>query len=198
MSIIQFSNTALDKNTKILVLGYPNTSILKNILQNFIKVPLRICMSNYINNFKQLGLIDEEYDEYKQEVIADLFERKQFLENRALVVLDNIRPQNNDKQYASLMTSSLNFNMSVILLQNHYMSILPYLRREFHWIFILPSFDNHYNKRLYEQFGQIFKSYELFSKHLNECYINKSCLVIRNYSIDTELCNNVFYYEFET
>jgi hypothetical protein len=191
MPIAQLSNDNLDKNTKILVLGYPNTLIVENILQNFKQVPLRIYMTGYINNFKQLGLIDTLYDEYKPEVIADLFGRKQVWENRALVVLE---PQKNDKEYMSLMNSSLNFNMSVILLQHNYMTILPNTKRDLHWIFIIPIFDNCYKKRLYEQFGEIFKSYEVFSNHLDDCFINKSCLVIRNHCVDTELYNNVFYY----
>lgn len=85
-------------------------------------------------------------------------------------------------------------NSVLFVTQQYLHSLKPKLRENFDWVFICKETSLSCRKKLFEQYGGMFTSFDLFQSVLMTFTKNFGCLVIHNASTSDKLEDCVFYY----
>jgi hypothetical protein len=85
-------------------------------------------------------------------------------------------------------------NSVLFVTQQYAIYLKPKLRQNFDWVFICKEQSASNRKKLYEQYGSMFSSFDLFESVLKTFTKDFGCLVIHNTSNSDKLEDQVFYY----
>jgi hypothetical protein len=155
---------------------------------------------------------------YKSELVADLMCKQsqkikkakknghfdtngKTTKNRAFVILDDMLADSSswkkDKTIREIFFNGRHFNIFFILTMQYPVGIPPELRSNIDYIFIFnePSMKN--RKKLYDDFGGVCVSFEVFCNILDNCTQNHECLVIKLSGNSIDLKDQVFWYKAE-
>ena len=210
ISLKKFDAKNIDHHSKIAIIGAPGTgksTLITDLLYHTKeKLPMHVIMSSteecnnhYSNMFPHIRI----YDKCDHEVVNELVERqKKALCNKipnpeCCLVLDDCVDSNTMK-YKSIKEIIKNgkyYKLFYIMAMQYCMDIPPELRVCLDYIFILKDSFQINRKRLFESFGGIFPSFEIFSQILDSCTNNYTCLVIKNRGISNKLEDTCYWYK---
>jgi AAA+ ATPase superfamily predicted ATPase len=180
-------NKSLNKNKSIFIIGKRSTG--------------KTTLINDILKFKNNpnGIIISDFEEYNPEILEYVFNKqnnnkRKYNENdkNFYLVLDDCLFENTHFQnihFQNLITENKNLKLDFIISKS-FLNIYPsILNQNIDLIFI---FKDHYIpnlKRIYNQFGGFFESFESFTKQLNDITnIPYNCMVLDNTN------NKIFWY----
>jgi hypothetical protein len=166
---------------------------------------------NINNNYKNIIPDKFIYNEYNSEIIDNYIKRqryitktkfdeynkfnKSYINPYAFLLIDNCEEKNiNDcrSMYQLFCNSRSYRSNTIITLQNNY--IKPSIRGNVDYVFIFPTDDIKIRKNTYEQYGGMFKSFEIFSQVMDS--IEKfECLVIDNTTKSNKIEDIVYSYK---
>jgi hypothetical protein len=156
------------------------------------------------------------HEEYSPLIIANVLKRQKLiarkiakdLSERGTTVVD---PRNflilddclydqtwiRDKNVRYLFMNGRHVHTMFIITMQYAMGIPPNLRTNIDYVFILrePYLSN--RKRIFENYGSAFPSFEFFCQIMDQCTQNYECLVINNNTQSNKLEDAIFWYKAE-
>jgi hypothetical protein len=120
------------------------------------------------------------------------------IDPRTFVILDDCLYDNSwakDKLMRLLFMNGRHWKVLLILTMQYPLGILPNLRTNIDYVFILrePYIAN--RKRIYENYAGMFPTFESFCQVMDQCTENYECLVIDNNVKSNKLSEQIFWYK---
>ena len=192
-NIEQFDLNRMVDNPAIVMIakrGSGKTVVSKTILEHF-NIPNKIIISKAESFSSYYGHIFPEadvYHEYKPEIIKGHLTKKILdnnnLSEKSVIVLDNclssIKSWIREQPILELLYNHKHYNTSYILTMQYPLGIPDDLRSGFDYVFLLADESAINQKKMYEQYGNMFASFEEFKHTFNEITKDFSCMVIDN------------------
>jgi hypothetical protein len=122
------------------------------------------------------------------------------LDPRSFMILDDCMYDDSwthDKNIRYLFMNGRWLKVFFLITMQYPLGIQPALRTNVDFVFILrePYLSN--RKRIFENYGSCFPSFEFFCQIMDQCTQNYECLVIDNTSQSSKLEDCIFYYKAE-
>lgn len=154
------------------------------------------------------------HDEYSSGIIENILKRQKSvmkevnkqiqmyksskIDPRTFVILDDCLYDNTwakDKLMRLLFMNGRHWKVLLILTMQYPLGILPNLRTNIDYVFILrePYIAN--RKRIYENYAGMFPTFESFCQVMDQCTENYECLVIDNNVKSNKLSEQIFWYK---
>jgi len=160
----------------------------------------RYSSNNFL--FSQMETIKNEYNNIPKKNIFDEYtdnirDNEIFNSNSSTLIFeDDHRP--NDFQdniiFQSLIMNSRHLRTNIILI-SQYSFLNPTIRSNMDYVFLFRETNLTNKKKLYEHYGSIFPSYDVFELIFDQVTKNYGCLVINNASRSSYIEDNVFWYK---
>ena len=120
------------------------------------------------------------------------------IDPRTFVILDDCLYDNSwakDKLMRLLFMNGRHWKVLLILTMQYPLGIMPNLRTNIDYVFILrePYIAN--RKRIYENYAGMFPTFESFCQVMDQCTENYECLVIDNNVKSNKLSEQIFWYK---
>jgi hypothetical protein len=117
---------------------------------------------------------------------------------RSFLIMDDCLYDNSwltDKNIRYLFLNGRHLKVFFMITMQYPLGIPPMLRTNVDYVFVLrePSFNN--RKRIFDNFGTAFPSFEFFCQIMDQCTQNYECVVINNNSLSNKLEDIVFWYK---
>jgi hypothetical protein len=134
------------------------------------------------------------HDKYKRTIVSNLIRRQKIIrgkinEEQYLCGKSNINP------YAFLIFDDLRQDTSWIKDNPNLIKCLFLNGRQYKLVFIFK--DNINRKRLYDHYGSMFPTFEMFCQVIDQCTDNFDCLVINNTIHSNKIEERVYWYHAE-
>jgi hypothetical protein len=154
------------------------------------------------------------HDEYSSGIIENILKRQKSvmkevnkqiqmyksskIDPRTFVILDDCLYDNTwakDKLMRLLFMNGRHWKVLLILTMQYPLGIMPNLRTNIDYVFILrePYIAN--RKRIYENYAGMFPTFESFCQVMDQCTENYECLVIDNNVKSNKLSEQIFWYK---
>ena len=122
------------------------------------------------------------------------------IDPRAFMILDDCMYDDswtNDRNIRYLFMNGRHCKVFFMIAMQYPLGIPPMLRTNVDYVFILrePSPSN--RRRIFENYGSAFPSFEFFCQIMDQCTQNYECLVIDNNSQSSKLEDTIFWYKAE-
>ena len=120
------------------------------------------------------------------------------LDPRSFLIMDDCLYDNSwiqDKFIRYLFLNGRHQKVFFIITMQYPLGIPPVLRTNVDYVFILRENFISNRKRIYENFGAAFPSFDFFCQIMNQCTENYECLVINNTSRSNKLEDMIFWYK---
>lgn len=122
------------------------------------------------------------------------------IDPRAFIILDDCMYDDSwthDKNIRYLFMNGRHLKVFFIITMQFPLGIQPALRTNVDYTFILrePYLNN--RKRLFENYGAAFPSFEFFCQMMDQCTQNYECLVINNTTQSNKMEDMIFWYKAE-
>lgn len=198
-----------------------NSFLARDIFYNHQDIPSGIIFSGteeaspFFGDFVPDCFIHAEYDpelvdsimikqkkKIREAKAKGLSETGKHASNNLFIVLDDMlhdaQSWKKDKTIKSIFFNGRHYNFLFILTMQYAQGIPPELRTNIDYVFIFnePSIAN--RKRIYEAYGGIISSFEIFCNILDACTQNHECLVIKTSGNSSNLKDQVFWYKAES
>jgi hypothetical protein len=206
---------SVKENTVIVIVAKRNSGksfLVRDIMFHHQGIPLGMVISptEHANRFYGDFVPDVFiHDEYDPELIANILKRQRMvmtqlnrgtkLDPRAFLIMDDCMYDNkrwiNDPNIRSIFTNGRHYSLMYILTMQYVLGITPQLRGQVDYVFLLrePSIAN--QKRIYQNFGGAFPSFEVFSQVFGQITQNYECMVVNNSARSNRLEDEVFWYK---
>jgi hypothetical protein len=144
------------------------------------------------------------YNDYTNELIDNILKRQEHLydtqKNKSLLVAidDSYFIKNDNNKHAHLYVNSNINKLCSIVTSTQPLEYDLIIRSNIDYIFIFKNYMHNYKKRIYELYGSIFSSFEIFNDILQNYTNDHTCLVIDNTNKTFNMCDRVFYYKAES
>jgi hypothetical protein len=201
------SKASLDKIAIFGKAASGKTTLIRDLMFHLKDVPRAVIVSptepasrNYA------GVIPDRFihDEYDPDLISRFCRFQSSIardppstDKRSLVVLDNCLHESG--QFANehlryILFAGRSLRAHLIVSMSYPLAISPSLRNQFGYVFLLrePNIAN--QRRLYEMYGHMFPTFDMFSQVLAVCTEDHGCLVIDQTTRSTKLEDQVFWY----
>ena len=124
--------------------------------------------------------------------------QKSNLDPRSFLILDDCLYDDSwihDKNIRYLFLNGRWLKVFFLITMQYPLGIPPILRTNVDYVFILrePYMSN--RKRIFENFGSAFPSFEFFCSIMDQCTQNYECLVISNNTQSNQLQDSIFWYK---
>jgi GTPase SAR1 family protein len=176
----------------------------KNLNNGIIIAPVVLQFPHGSGNQLDYSKFSDIFNEYKPEIIDNFLKRQKLkIKNKnedvySYLVLDNCfydNAINNDPNFMSLMVNNRQFKLDLITTMSYPLSLSPTFRSNIDCVFILKDKYLPNRKRIYEHYGGIFDSFELFDQYLTKLTENPyNCMVICNFGKTNDIKDNVYWY----
>lgn len=181
------------KNLKILVIGKRgcgSTSVMKNITRYYLdneKIHSTIIISSD-NDWEKF------YPEKNPQIISTCLNDEECIEqvwhkqkerikknrlHRLLFVIDHYTDYKDKNALTDILMNSRHFNTTLILGMS-YSSLKPYLRTSIDVVFLCRESNTTNMKKLYNHYGGMFPSFDIFHKTMNNLTKNYMTMVINS------------------
>lgn len=124
--------------------------------------------------------------------------RRSSIDPRTFLIMDDCLYDNSwsrDKLMRLLFMNGRHWKIMLLITMQHPMGILPCLRTNIDYVFILREPVNQNRRRIYENYAGMFPSFESFCQVLDQCTENYECMVINNNAKSNRLQDQVFWYK---
>ena len=209
-----------NKGPVIVLIGRRDTGksyLVRDLLYHHRDVPIGTVISGteagngfYSSHIPKLFI----HDEYTSGIIENILKRQKSvmkevqkqiqmyktskIDPRTFVILDDCLYDNSwakDKLMRLLFMNGRHWKVLLILTMQYPLGILPNLRTNIDYVFILrePYIAN--RKRIYENYAGMFPTFESFCQVMDQCTENYECLVIDNNVKSNKLSEQIFWYK---
>jgi len=148
--------------------------------------------------------VEQLHESYSADKVIEVLKRQTNIEiedRRAYFVLDNCMYDTSwtkDPMLLSLVLFTQSYHLTVFLSMAYALAMQPTMRDNIDYVFIFREPIEQNRKRLYEFYGGLFPSYDVFCAVLDAYATDHTCLVIDNTNHSTRLEDRVFYYKAST
>jgi hypothetical protein len=209
-----------NKGPVIVLIGRRDTGksyLVRDLLYHHRDIPIGTVISGteagngfYSSHIPKLFI----HDEYSSNIIENILKRQKSvmkevnkqiqmyksskIDPRTFVILDDCLYDNSwakDKLMRLLFMNGRHWKVLLILTMQYPLGILPNLRTNIDYVFILrePYIAN--RKRIYENYAGMFPTFESFCQVMDQCTENYECLVIDNNVKSNKLSEQIFWYK---
>jgi hypothetical protein len=209
-----------NKGPVIVLIGRRDTGksyLVRDLLYHHRDIPIGTVISGteagngfYSSHIPKLFI----HDEYSSGIIENILKRQKSvmkevqkqiqmyktskIDPRTFVILDDCLYDNSwakDKLMRLLFMNGRHWKVLLILTMQYPLGILPNLRTNIDYVFILrePYIAN--RKRIYENYAGMFPTFESFCQVMDQCTENYECLVIDNNVKSNKLSEQIFWYK---
>jgi hypothetical protein len=209
-----------NKGPVIVLIGRRDTGksyLVRDLLYHHRDIPIGTVISGteagngfYASHIPKLFI----HDEYSSNIIENILKRQKSvmkevqkqiqmyksskIDPRTFVILDDCLYDNSwakDKLMRLLFMNGRHWKVLLILTMQYPLGILPNLRTNIDYVFILrePYIAN--RKRIYENYAGMFPTFESFCQVMDQCTENYECLVIDNNVKSNKLSEQIFWYK---
>lgn len=207
-------------NPRIALIGASGTGkswIIKEIFYNMrndigcgIVIAPTDKMNKFYDDFIPSSFI---HHEFKQEIIPKILTRqkkiieknekriqqgKKEIDTRAFLIMDDCMASKHlwlkDPNILEIMNQGRHFKLSYILSMQYCLSIMPELRTQFNYIFMLGEDNAASRKKLHEHWCGVVPSFAMFESIFMQVTANYGCLVINNRIKSTDLTKKIFWF----
>ncbi len=126
--------------------------------------------------------------------------RRSNIDPRAFLILDDCMYDDTwtrDKNILYLFLNGRHVKVFFLITMQYPLGIQPALRTNVDYVFILREPYQSNRKRIYENYGAAFPSFEFFCQVMDQCTQNYECLVICNNTQSNKLEDAVYWYKAE-
>jgi hypothetical protein len=209
-----------NKGPVIVLIGRRDTGksyLVRDLLYHHRDIPIGTVISGteagngfYSSHIPKLFI----HDEYSSGIIENILKRQKSvmkevqkqiqmyktskIDPRTFVILDDCLYDNTwakDKLMRLLFMNGRHWKVLLILTMQYPLGIMPNLRTNIDYVFILrePYIAN--RKRIYENYAGMFPTFESFCQVMDQCTENYECLVIDNNVKSNKLSEQIFWYK---
>ena len=209
-----------NKGPVIVLIGRRDTGksyLVRDLLYHHRDIPIGTVISGteagngfYASHIPKLFI----HDEYSSGIIENILKRQKSvmkevnkqiqmyksskIDPRTFVILDDCLYDNTwakDKLMRLLFMNGRHWKVLLILTMQYPLGIMPNLRTNIDYVFILrePYIAN--RKRIYENYAGMFPTFESFCQVMDQCTENYECLVIDNNVKSNKLSEQIFWYK---
>jgi hypothetical protein len=214
----KFDMNCVKDDKVIVVIARRNSGksfLVRDIMYHHQSIPLGMVISptEHANRFYADFVPDVFiHDEYSPDLIANIVKRQRMvmdqrtrmpassslIDPRAFLIMDDCMYDNSwitDRNVRSIFMNGRHYKLLYVLTMQFVLGIPPVLRSQIDYVFLLrePSMAN--QKRIFDNFGGMFPSFDVFSQIMNQTTQNFECLVIDNTSRSSRLEDQVFWYK---
>jgi hypothetical protein len=125
---------------------------------------------------------------------------KSRIDPRSFMILDDCMYNDDwtrDKNISYIFMNGRHLKVFFLVTMQYPLGIQPALRTNVDFAFILRSPFQSDRKKIYENYGAAFPSFEFFCQVMDQCTQNFECLVINNTSLSNRLDECIFWYKAE-
>jgi len=209
-----------NKGPVIVLIGRRDTGksyLVRDLLYHHRDIPIGTVISGteagngfYASHIPKIFI----HDEYSSGIIENILKRQKSvmkevnkqiqmyksskIDPRTFVILDDCLYDNTwakDKLMRLLFMNGRHWKVLLILTMQYPLGIMPNLRTNIDYVFILrePYIAN--RKRIYENYAGMFPTFESFCQVMDQCTENYECLVIDNNVKSNKLSEQIFWYK---
>lgn len=135
----------------------------------------------------------------RQSVVSEKIKEGRRVDPRAFLIMDDCLSSKGtwakDPNIAEIFYNGRHRNIMFLLTMQFPLGILPELRGNFDYIFLLREDIISNQKRLYDHYAGMFPSFEVFRRVFDEVTDDFGCMVINNLSRSKELQDKVYWYK---
>ena len=213
----EFNMSMIQEHMKIIFIGKTFTgksTLVLDYLYNHQDIPLMTVVSptdefnhTFENHVPSMFI----HSEYTPELIQSIVKRQKNItkkidndkkytnvDPRNVLILDDCLADDTwkkDPNIKWLFYNGRHVKITVILTMQFALGLPPQLRSNFQWVFLCRDNRITEQKKMYENFGSVFPSFEMFRQVHDKCTENYGCLVIDLTSTSTRLSDSVFWYK---
>lgn len=219
LKIKKFDPCKISQDRVLVFIGKRNTGksfLLRDILyyQKDIPVGTVISPTEKANPFYK-NMIPNIFihDEFSKELVANVIKRQQKVKKRlnkekqnfgksninpqSFLILDDCLYDNTwkkDKNMRYLFQNGRHINILVLITMQYPLGILPDMRTNIDFTFILREPNTTNRKKIYENYASVFPNFDIFCKCMDNLTNGYGCLVIDNTARSNKLEEIVFWY----
>lgn len=220
IGIKRFDMTKMKQHTVTMLLGRRGSgksTLVKDILYHFRDIPAGLVMNGteeangFYSEIVPSMLIR---NQFKTEYLSSLLLRQKKMldkraeeekegrpmtDNRAFLVMDDLMFDNKqwikDVEMQRVFLNGRHYKVTYLLTMQYPLGIPPCLRSQVDYTFILkePSYGN--KKRIFQNYGSSFPSFDVFCQVLDKVTRAYGCLVIDNTKPDADFWDTVYWYK---
>jgi hypothetical protein len=117
---------------------------------------------------------------------------------RSFLIMDDCLYDNSwltDKNIRYLFLNGRHLKVFFLITMQYPLGIPPMLRTNVDYVFILREPSSNNRKRIFDNFGSAFPSFEFFCQIMDQCTQNYECVVINNNCLSNKIEDIVFWYK---
>ena len=222
VNLRKFSMKSIPQDAVVVFIGRRRTgksTLVRDLLYHHQNIPMGCVISGTEESngfFKKIVPPMFIHGEYNPIILANFVKRQKLvvqkieqdkergvnsnIDPRAFMILDDCMYDDSwthDKNIRNLFMNGRHFKVFFIITMQFPLGIQPALRTNVDYVFILrePYMNN--RRRLYENYGSAFPSFEFFCQMIDQCTQNYECLVINNNTQSNKLEDTIFWYKAE-
>ena len=222
VSLRKFAMKDIPQDAVVIFIGRRRTgksTLVKDLLFHHQNMPLGTVISGTEESngfFKKMIPPIFIHGEYNAVILANFVKRQKLimqkiiqdqergvaskLDPRSFLILDDCMYDDSwthDKNIKYLFMNGRWLKVFFLITMQFPLGIQPSLRTNVDYVFILrePYMSN--RKRIYENYGSAFPSFEFFCQIMDQCTQNYECLVINNNTQSNKLEDAIFWYKAE-
>jgi hypothetical protein len=222
VNLRKFSMKAVPQDAVVVFIGRRRTgksTLVRDLLFHHQNIPMGCVISGTEESngfFKKIVPPMFIHGEYNPVILANFVKRQKLvaqrleqdrekgiqsnLDPRAFMILDDCMYDDSwthDKNIRYLFMNGRHLKVFFIITMQFPLGIQPALRTNVDYTFILrePYMNN--RRRLFENYGAAFPSFEFFCQMMDQCTQNYECLVINNTTQSNKMEDMIFWYKAE-
>lgn len=222
VNLRKFSMKSIPQDAVVVFIGRRRTgksTLVRDLLYHHQNIPMGCVISGTEESngfFKKIVPPMFIHGEYNPIILANFVKRQKLvvqkieqdkdrgvnsnIDPRAFMILDDCMYDDSwthDKNIRNLFMNGRHFKVFFIITMQFPLGIQPALRTNVDYVFILrePYMNN--RRRLYENYGSAFPSFEFFCQMMDQCTQNYECIVINNNTQSNKLEDTIFWYKAE-
>jgi hypothetical protein len=222
VNLRKFSMKSIPQDAVVIFIGRRRTgksTLVRDLLFHHQEIPMGCVISGTEESngfFKKIVPPMFIHGEYNPVILANFVKRQKLvaqrleqdrekgirsnIDPRAFIILDDCMYDDSwthDKNIRYLFMNGRHLKVFFIITMQFPLGIQPALRTNVDYTFILrePYMNN--RRRLFENYGAAFPSFEFFGQMMDQCTQNYECLVINNTTQSNKLEDMIFWYKAE-
>lgn len=222
VNLRKFNIKSIQEDAVVIFIGRRRTgksTLMRDVLFHHQNIPLGAVISGTEESngfFKKIIPPIFVHGDYNPIILANFVKRQRMvmakiqkeesagiqskIDPRAFMILDDCmydESWTNDKNIKYLFMNGRHCKVFFLTAMQYPLGIPPILRTNVDYVFILrePSPSN--RRRIFDNYGSAFPSFEFFCQVMDQCTQNFDCLVIDNTSQSSKLEDTIFWYKAE-